>query len=285
MPTPPLPQGEEVRGDSNAAEFKYVDDTTLTERISQTNVIRHISGLNPTEEVWAERLETAMEAIIERTGEIGMKVNCAKTQLLCVSTDNGFATTAKIRMQGNTVRSTSQMKLLGFMLSPGGDMACQIDYIKKKFRAKFWTIIHLRRAGIRGNQLYRLYAALIRPVLETNCVIFHSMLTGTQSDDLERLQKLALRVCFGTSRSYAALLAAWNIKTLKQRRADMLRKFTAKAMANNRFSEKWFVQRAEVDQDIRRRRPFQERKARTSRYYNSPLLTMQRIANDIRTQG
>ena len=54
------------------------------------------------------------------------------------------------------------MKLLGFMLRTALGVADNINHVKAKFRARFWTLIHLRRAGVRGYHIFRLYAALIR---------------------------------------------------------------------------------------------------------------------------
>ena len=173
------------------------------------------------------------------------------------------------------------MKLLGFLLgtAPGANDHC--DFLKKKFRARFWRLIHLRRAGIKDLQLYRIYSVLVRPVLEANCVIFHPMLTATQSNSIERLQKQVFRLCFGTRRSYGELLHSLNLDTLAARRDKAIKKFVTKALANPRFSGRWFVRREEVGTEIRRRRPYVENRARTERYKKSPLVYMQKIANDL----
>ena len=78
------------------AMFKYVDDTTIVERVLAGAGIRHISARNPTEQIPAEHLEAFLSALIEVAGEIGMKVNCGKTQLLCYTPDNGYRASAMI---------------------------------------------------------------------------------------------------------------------------------------------------------------------------------------------
>ena len=265
--------------------FKYVDDTTTVEAVPPGLGIRHITAATTLEKVPADLTEGAMNSIIEAAGDIGMVVNCKKTQLLCISGDNGCSTTAAIREpSGQEINSVRSMKLLGFMLTDTPDVSGQVAMLKTKFRAKFWGLINLRRAGLKGKKLYKLYCSLVRPVLECNSVVFHTMLTRAQSNELEKLQRQAIRLSFGFAQSTEQHIVAHGLQTLEERRTTALRKFTAKIMkTNGRFKERWLVPRPNDAHGLRNRRPFVEQKAKTTRYYNSPLLAIQRTANDICT--
>ena len=263
--------------------YKYVDDTTTVELVPPGAAIRHVTGASPTESVPAPGTASAMAAIIQRANAIDMKVNCGKTQLLCVAPDNGYHSRTGIDVGGEWIVSEDTMKLLGFVMNSAGTVTDQVAHIKAKFRAKFWTLIHLRRAGIKGLQLFRLCTSLIRPILETNSVVWHSMLTKTQTVDIERLQKQAVKLCFGFEASYSRILDNWDIETLEDRRLKAVKRFVSKAIRNPRFAPRWFKRRQEDQHGIRRRRPFEERKANTNRFYNSPLMFMTRIANDLET--
>ena len=285
-PSPELLMPDQApHGNNNTIMLKYIDDTTTVTTIPMQAAVRHIGPAKPSELIWAEEVEAIFRGIIWKAEEIGMIVNCKKTQLLCISTDNGYNTTASINIDGEEVGSMENMKLLGFMVSANSSMAAQVAMIKGKFRARFWTLIHLKRSGITGLSLFRLYSALVRPVLEANSVVFHSMLTKQQSGELERLQKHALKLCFGFDKHYQQILEQHNLTTLEQRRVKAICKFTAAAMKNPRYANKWFKRRNEVDQDIRNRRPFVEKRARTERYKSSPLLFIQKTANDICTNA
>ena len=265
--------------------FKYVDDTTATETVKADQCIRHVTGASPTEEVPAMELESFLNSLVQAVEKIGMKVNCKKTQLLCISPDNGYKSLSTIHAGGETIRSQDTMKLLGFVVGTAPGVTDQVLHIKAKFRARFWTLIHMRRAGIKGTRLFKLYSILVRPILETNCVIYHPMLTRGQSKDLERLQKHVVRLCFGTDGSYSETCEAHGVLTLEARRITRLRRFVAKAMTNPWFASKWFRRRQEIGTEIRNRRPFIENRARTERYMKSPLVQMQRIANDLITNA
>ena len=263
--------------------FKYVDDTTLLERCDKDRCARHISATQPLEEVDARAAGDAMANIVKRTEEIGMRVNAKKTQVVCISTNNGYQTTASLNVGNEQIRSQPAIKLLGFVIDDCPGVGGQIKLIKDKFRARFWTLIHLRRAGIAGGRLFKLYAALVRPVLEANSVVFHSMLTGTQAADPERMQRRVIRLCYGFATHPDTIAMNLGIETLEKRRDKAVHKFTVKAMKDDRFARKWFVERNDVETAIRRRRPFIEKRARTQRYLNSPLIRIQKTANDIMT--
>ena len=265
--------------------FKYVDDTTVAENVEAEAVIRHVSASSPTEHVPAAGLSSFFSALIVAAAAIGMVVNCKKTQLVCFSPDNGYLSYAELFVQGAKICSQATMKLLGYMLGSAPGATDQVEQVKKKFRGRFWTLIHLRRAGITGHKLFKLYAALIRPVLETNCVIYHPMLTKCQTVELERLQKQVVRLCFGYEMPYHVACTTFNIDSLESRREKRIRRFTSKAMNNPRFADRWFVRREEIGTALRNRRPFIEKKPRTERYKKSPLLYLQKIANDLATNA
>ena len=263
---------------------KYIDDTTLVETTDQ-QPIRHIAGDSPTETICPVGVERTMTNLVARAEDIGMRVNKQKTQMICISRNNGYKTTAILQVGEERIQCSDHMKLLGFNLDASGTVEQHVRLLREKFRARFWSLIHLRRAGIRSTRLFKLYAALIRPVLEANSVVYHPMLGVGQSNELERMQKQVTRLCFGFDKHYAEVLEEQEIRTLKERRVIAARKFVAKTIANNpRFANKWFARRPGVQADIRSRRPYIEKRARSERYRNSPLLYLQRIANDMATE-
>ena len=263
--------------------FKYIDDTSVVEVINPEASIRHISSNKPCEAVQAPATDAALSALIDRADEIGVRVNCKKTQLVCISPDNGYDTTATVRAGNDLIPSQPSLKILGFMIGNRG-VDEQVAMLRAKFRKKFWALIHLHRAGLRGARLFRMYAVLVRPVIEANSVIYHPMLTTAQAEEIERMQKLVVRLCFSHQRSYAQTIEEEEIDKLSTRRIKAVEKFTVKALANPRFAQRWFIRREDIDNNLRRRRPFVERRARTNRFRNSPLMNVQRVANDIMTR-
>ena len=151
---------------SRICMVKYIDDTTTIEAIPGEEAIKHFSSTAPTEMLTPKATEDLASRIDERTKQIGMRLNCRKTQLLCISLDNGCITTANLRIGDQTIECSCTLKLLGYMFGRSADASPQFEYIRKKFRGRFWSLIHWRKAGITGMRLFRLYAIFVRPSLK-----------------------------------------------------------------------------------------------------------------------
>ena len=225
--------------------------------------------------------ELVAGAVNKRAEEIGMRVNGNKTQLLMVSQPNGFNNRAYLTVNGNKVESGNEMKLLGFVFGERPNADAHVKEIKRKFRGRFWSLIHLRRSGFTGNELMNLFNIFVRPIIEYCCVIYHPLLTVSQSDEIEKMQRQAAKLAFGWHKSYDVICAEQNIQTLKTRREAYIDSFTLKALRSNRFSTSWFPLRDQTEHDLRDRRPYRETRARTKRFFNSPLSFMRRRANDL----
>ena len=277
-----------VDGSANVFEFlidvfKYVDDTTLVEAVDISQGTRHFSTGMPQSTSRARYSERLAGAVKARAEEVGMKVNCSKTQLLLIAPQNGYNDKAVIRLGNEAVESASELKLLGFMFGSQPNVNRHIDYIKKKYRQRFWAIIHLKNNGFVGAELMSLFNIFVRPVIEYCSLIYHPLLTLAQSETLERMQKQAVKLAYGWDQSYETICDNKGIETLKKRREKYIDRFVSKTLLNSRFSNTWFPVRDPAAMNIRGRRNYIETRARTSRYYNSPLSYMRRRANDLLT--
>ena len=261
--------------------YKYIDDTSAVETVSGLATRKHFSTRMTTEEVPAPVLERLMHHIITKAGLIGMQVNCSKTGLICFSPDNGCDSGASIVAGDTTISSSRTMKLLGFTMTSSAGPHEHVRQIISNFRKKFWTLIHLRRSGFVGRELFKLYCIFVRPILEANSVIFHPMLSAGDRGDLEKLQKRVVKLCFGFERSFADIVRTEDISSLEERRVRASKKFVAKALKNDRFGPRWFVPREDITTELRQRNKFHVNRARTTRYLNSPLVYMQRLANSL----
>ena len=261
--------------------FKYVDDTTIVEAVDIGDARKHFTTGQSRADSKARYTELVAGKITERADEIGMRVNCKKTQLLMVSPPNGFDNRAFINIQGQRIETANELKLLGFVFGTEPNVSAHVNSIKKKFRARFWSLIHLRRSGFVGDELMKLYNALVRPVIEFCCVIYHPLLTKCQANDIERMQKQVVKLAYGWDYSYQEICAVKSIDTLEERRINYIDNFVRKALNNTRFNSAWFPLRDVDTHNIRDRKIYSETRTRTTRYYNSPLSYMRRRANHI----
>ena len=273
--------GEE--GESRPSTLLYVDDTTLVDKVPLTEATRHFTTGATTEVFEALELERDFHQLSERAGDIGMRINARKTQLLVISPNNGCVTSATISAGGGPpIPSVDKMRLVGFVFGTRPSAGPHVDSIAEVYKRKKWMLYHLRAAGIKGRQLYRLYCCYVRSSIEYCSVVYHPMLNRGQEEQLEGIQRHALRICFGATGDLDERMAENSVETLKARRERRCDAFIRKAWNNPRFGPKWFTRREAVPWNIRRRREIREPTAATQRRFKSPLAFMQRRANELR---
>ena len=262
--------------------FLYVDDTTLVDEAPMNSTIKHISTGRTKEMLDHLDVGTDFEALSGRAEAIGMKINAKKTQLLVISPQNGCTTSARISTRtGEIINSVETLKLLGFTFGSSPNATAHIGGIENQYRKKKWMLYHLRAAGFKGRHLYRLYCCFVRSFIEYCSAVYHAMLTIGQAEQLEKIQRHALRICFGQGEPIEETMQIQGIETLGARRTRRCDAFITKAWNNPRFQTRWFPRRDEVGWDLRDRRRMVELRASSTRRHNSPLAFMKRRANEL----
>ena len=148
-----------------------------------------------------------------------------------------------------------------------------------KFRMKIWLLFHLREAGIKDDRPFRLFCVYIRSVMEYCSPVYHSMLNRWQTETLERLQRHAARICFGTEVPVRQIMLEKGIQSLEERREARVDQFITKTVSDPRFGPVWFPRRPLDEHGLRGRRAFLERATKTTRWFNSPRNFFIRRAN------
>ena len=273
--------GADERAENPVEAFLYVDDTTLVDVVPMQEAIRHITTTTTEETFSGLRLENSFEELERGANEIGMAINKRKTQLLVISPPNRCNTVAKMKMGDHEISSQKELKLVGFTFCDRPDASGHVAQIKEKFRVRVWMLYHLRRSGFRRRQLYRLYCCYLRTVIEYCSVVYHSILSCGQREDLERIHRQAIRICYGHDIVVGAVMAEEQIKTLEARRIRRCDTFIKKAAQNPTFAGQWFRARPELGHSLRRRITIFEPRAETNRWFNSPLSFLRRRANQL----
>ena len=84
-----------------------------------------------------------------------------------------------------------------------------------------------------------IYTLYIRSVLEQSCVVWHSSLTEENSNDLERVQKAAVKIILGNQykNDYENALERADLETLKERRIKLCKKIAKKCLENEKTQD------------------------------------------------
>ena len=261
--------------------LNVLDDNVIHEKVCFDGLVINEDGVKLLQ---ATRTQNLFRQIIRIAEQKGMRVNSAKTVVMCVSDCRTYVAEAYIVDNlGNIVTSKPNMKILGVHFSNRPNMNAQVDAICKKFRSRIWYLRHLHHNGFDENELLKVYKSTILPCHDYCSSVFHSSLTLSQTIVLERLQAKALKAIYGFDPSYRELMEKAGLSTLRARREERELRFALKCTQSERFKD-WFPKLPTTR--TRSLETYVEEFARCCRYYNSPVFSMRRRLNkEIRKSG
>ena len=91
-----------------------------------------------------------------------------------------------------------------------------VKNIVKKAGKRIYMLYQLKRAGVNQADLITIYISVVRPVVEYACPVWNTNLPIYLSDNIEMIQKRAVRAIF-PGMSYDDILTHINLSTLKDR--------------------------------------------------------------------
>jgi len=182
--------------------IKYVDDTTLYNVSSQTD---------------DQALQGALNVALKWSTENDMRLNGAKTKEMLISFSKEPPEVATLFVNDTPVERVNQCTLLGVQLSSNLTWEGHVNKIVKKANVKLFFIRQLKRARVLPGDIVSTFLAVVRPVLEYACQVWHAGLTTEQHNALEKIQERALRIA-APGMSYPEALTHYDIPTLLERR-------------------------------------------------------------------
>ena len=133
--------------------------------------------------------------------------------------------------------------------------------------------------GVPQADLVHIYILYIRSILEQSCQVWHSSLTLDCVQNLERVQKTALKIILQSEyESYSNALERTSLTTLFERRSKLCLNF-AKNCLKHPEMRKMFPQNNQNDRNTRFKEKFVVEQARTERFKHSAIPYMQRLLN------
>ena len=126
------------------------------------------------------------------------------------------------------------------------------------------------------DHLMQIYKTFIRSHLEFSSNVWHSSLTKENRQDLERVQKAALKVILGKDHNdYDEALKLLNIQSLEQRREVISLRFVKNSLKNANFAKLFPLTKANHVMNVRNPIKYHINKANTERYRRSTIPYLQ----------
>ena len=210
--------------------FKFVDDKTVLEVVNllSIGIASHnfkasipsnvrTSGLV----IRNENLKTQdhLNDIDRWTKEKKMLLNVQKTKNVIFNFSKNSQFTTEIQLNGETIETVSDTKLLGTVVTDKLDWNKNTDCIIKEANKRMSFLHKSSKFTTNKQDLKKIYVLQVRSKLEQSAVVWHSSLTQKCKNQLERVQKSALRVILGPRyTTYSDALEKLNLQTLDERR-------------------------------------------------------------------
>ena len=113
--------------------------------------------------------------------------------------------------------SVTSAKILGVNVSSYLKWNCHIDSIIKKAKKRLYSLSQLKRSGQGTRELVHFFCTCIRPITEYAGPVFQDSLPAYLSNELEGVQKRAMRIIFPFC-SYKESLVESSLTELSDRR-------------------------------------------------------------------
>ena len=209
-----------------------------------------------------------------------MVINEKKTNVMLFNVSKSYSYPPEYSFaNGNILQVVEKTKLLGVHLNSNLSWNDNTAQIIKKAMKKMWLLRRMKNVQLDVHIIFDYYLKEIRPIVEYASPVWNSGLTLKQSYDIERTQKVALKIILGRCyNSYSDACSFFQIDTLADRREKLSVKFAVKTYRGERRRQ--FFNISETERQTRKKKLVIENFTRTKRCFNAPHNALARILNE-----
>ena len=272
--------------------YKYVDDLSVLELVmlasllTEYNFKQHVASDIGIDELYVPacnlKTQDNLNDIASWTEVNLMKLNEEKSKYMLFSRSETEVAT-RLTVNGNTIDRIEEVKLVGVWITTWLDWDKNTREICKKAYARMTMLTKLKYAGVPQEDLITVYILYVRSLLEYCSVVWHSTLTGDQSNTIERVQKLCLKVILGQEyENYDSALEVCGLESLSSRREEKCLKYGLKSLLHPVHCKKFPVNPHVLNNtlDSRNSEHFKVNWAKSESYRTSAIPYIQRMLND-----
>ena len=206
--------------------FKYIDDLSILHLVClsgllvEYNFAEHVASDVGVDQSFLPAIsygtQDSLNFISNWTKENLMQLNAAKCNYMIFSRCKADFTT-RLTVNNTYLERIKVTKLLGVWISEDLSWSKNCKEICKKAYSKLSMITKLKYAGVSLDDLIEIYSLFIRSTAEYCSVVFHPSLTVEQTDKIEMIQRVCLKVILGDQYiSYSSALQLCGLKTLSE---------------------------------------------------------------------
>ena len=271
--------------------YKFVDDKSLLEvvnllniGIASHNVRARVPSNIPATNIFipCQNLKTQkhMNDIQKWTEKKQMLLNVKKTKNIVFNFSKNLQFSTDIQLGKEKIETVSEAKLLGTTITNNLSWNKNTSILVRQGNVRMQFLHRASRFTSNIRDLKQIYISQIRSKLEQSAVVWHSSLTQKNENDLERIQKAALKVILKERyQNYSDALMTLNIKSLKMRREELCLKFAKSCLKTEKFKKFFPLNKKDHSMSMRNSERFALEKYGSVRYRDSALPYMKRLLN------
>ena len=204
-----------------------------------------------------------------------------KTKNLIFNFTKDHQFSAEIRLKNENLEVINKTKLLGAIITSDLKWHENTKFIVKKANRKMIMLHKFSKFTNNKSHLIHIFKSQVRGVLEYCSTVWHSSLTKADCEDIERVQKAAMRLIMGNKyQGYKAALQQMKLESLKDRREKMALNFAKKSLKMENFCKLFPLNHPKHLMKKRDQEKYFVTSANTERYRKSAVPFLQRLLND-----
>ena len=287
IPRPVWPFFNTKKNDPEAVKLKFVDDLSIAVKVSlDDDLIVNLDRPKPlaydarleTELKGSNILQSIMDNLAEFSRDRQMKMNTKKSCIMkiCKSRTKFFPTEIRVG-DDEFLEVKKELKILGIIIQPNLKWNSNTESICKKAYRNMWTIRRMKVLGMDTFALLDYYMKEVRVHLELAVPVWHSGLTLKLSSDIERVQRVAVKIILD-DRPYEQACSSLGLKPLSIRRMSLCERFALKTADPISRHSDMFKPKKNIRTGLT---TFREHFCRKGRFFKSPLPFLTRTLNGL----
>ena len=270
--------------------YKWVDDLSVLEIInlitvglSSYNFKQHVASDIGIEQLYLPsqniKSQEYLDNIASWTESKKMKLNEQKTKMMIFNCSKKYQFATRLNLNNSQIETVNVTQVLGTFISSDLSWYRNTQYLVKRGYARMSIIRNLYQFNIPEEDLVQIYCLYIRTVLEYNSSVWFSSITLEESNDLERVQKVACKMISKQEYTdYGTALVRLNIQSLRERRQILAKRFAVKCTKSENFKKMFPLSNKQYNGQ-RKQEKYEVKFSRTLRLCKSSIPAMQRLLN------
>jgi len=158
-------------------------------------------------------------------------INWCKTKDLILGSNSAKNFCRELCVDGNVVKRVSVYKLLGVTVDDTLKWKSHVNFTCAEASKRLHFLKILKRSSFSIGDLLCFYTSAVRPVLEYACPMWHNSLTNEQCQQIESIQRCALKIICGQNYTgYYEICSNLELFSLVDRRSELCKAFFEKSV-------------------------------------------------------